>query len=114
MLEQQGGLCAICGQPFVTVGRSLSQRPYRRAMRPTFDHITPRAWGGDDVPTNLRMAHAICNEYRASEEHLYSLQALERGKKTANCVAYLLKDRIRRQREREAKPPLRVTFEPPS
>jgi 5-methylcytosine-specific restriction endonuclease McrA len=32
-----------------------------KKKRPTFDHIRPRAKGGEDEALNLQLAHAECN-----------------------------------------------------
>ncbi|MEM7660619.1 MAG: HNH endonuclease [Pseudomonadota bacterium] len=35
-----------------------------KKLRPSFDHIVPRAAGGSDHEQNLRLAHANCNKKR--------------------------------------------------
>lgn len=51
--------CGICSRP-------VASRTYSHddVMSPTMDHIIPTAEGGTDDPTNLRLAHMICNSYR--------------------------------------------------
>ena len=51
--------CGICRKPVLT-------RVYDRSdlMTPTVDHVIPSADGGSDDPSNLRLAHMICNSRR--------------------------------------------------
>lgn len=50
----------------------LCRRKVRAALRvpspgaPTFDHLIPISDGGDDQPTNLRLAHFRCNSARGN------------------------------------------------
>lgn len=103
--EKQRGLCAICQQPL----RRLSGKDAKRASRATLDHITPIAWGGADTEDNLRLAHAICNEYRGAGENFVFLAVLERAKQSENCVVYLLRDRLQRRRMKEPEWPARLS-----
>ena len=48
-------VCHICGQP---VDKTLSGRD---RMGPTLDHLVPRARGGTNARSNLRLAHLSCN-----------------------------------------------------
>jgi 5-methylcytosine-specific restriction endonuclease McrA len=50
-------LCGICGRPLH--GDPLDP--------PVVDHIIPRAYGGDDDPTNLQPTHRSCNSRKSSQ-----------------------------------------------
>lgn len=52
------GVCGICGRD---IDPSLKM-PHRFSA--TLDHIVPRAHGGADNPSNLRLAHLTCNAAR--------------------------------------------------
>ena len=47
---QQGGRCFLCGG---AVGGKA-----------TYDHLIPQAYGGADVPGNVVLAHARCNQLK--------------------------------------------------
>ena len=67
MWDRQAGLCALCGK---AMPRSRWETPHAsvwKKMRPTFDHIRPRAKGGDDSAGNLQLAHARCNKIKGDE-----------------------------------------------
>lgn len=51
VLEREGSWCHICGKKV-------------QKLEVTFDHIIPVSKGGDDNPTNLRIAHRGCNSRR--------------------------------------------------
>lgn len=38
----------------------------RRSLAPTIDHIVPISEGGDDIKTNVRLAHRRCNSSRGA------------------------------------------------
>jgi len=58
--ERDGWICHICGE-------SVVDRPYRGGnLDPTCDHVIPVAHGGTDYPSNLRLAHNICNSLRGA------------------------------------------------
>jgi 5-methylcytosine-specific restriction endonuclease McrA len=42
--------CHLCGKPFTDPDDP-----------PVLDHVTPRAYGGTDDPSNLKPAHRSCN-----------------------------------------------------
>lgn len=49
------GACQLCGQP---IDRTLAW-PHPLSM--TIDHIHPLALGGTHEPSNVQLAHAVCN-----------------------------------------------------
>lgn len=51
IFERDGWLCGICGEP-VAVGDA------------TLDHIVPISLGGSHEPSNVRLAHSLCNSRR--------------------------------------------------
>jgi 5-methylcytosine-specific restriction endonuclease McrA len=56
LMARDGTDCTICGEP---LDRHIKDE--FSPMYITFDHIVPRAFGGLDLLTNLRLAHATCN-----------------------------------------------------
>ena len=47
-----------------------TMRPWRAAgLKPSVDHITPRAWNGGNSLENLRLMCADCNSQRGSVDH---------------------------------------------
>jgi 5-methylcytosine-specific restriction endonuclease McrA len=50
VLERDGGVCHICGQPGAT----------------TVDHLTPAYLGGGDELENLAAAHVTCNSSKGA------------------------------------------------
>lgn len=61
--ERDGWVCQICTDP---VDPDL---PPNDTWSATLDHITPRSAGGDDSPSNLRLAHRWCNSVRGDLSH---------------------------------------------
>lgn len=57
MVIEQAGVCANCGGP-------LSFEASHPNLRPTFDHVTPRALGGSNHRNRVAM-HGICNARKA-------------------------------------------------
>jgi 5-methylcytosine-specific restriction endonuclease McrA len=57
MVIEQGHVCASCGGPLV-FDKSHPN------LRPTFDHVTPRALGGGNLRNRVAM-HGICNRLKA-------------------------------------------------
>jgi 5-methylcytosine-specific restriction endonuclease McrA len=45
---RDGGLCGICGEPVAP-------------EEVTLDHVVPLARGGPHAPTNVQIAHHLCN-----------------------------------------------------
>lgn len=58
LATRDGPDCGICGQPVDMTLRS----PER--MRPSVDHVHPRAAGGSNDPKNLQLAHLWCNQVK--------------------------------------------------
>ncbi|MBT2519050.1 HNH endonuclease [Streptomyces sp. ISL-90] len=54
-----GGECGIC-RTMIDIDLL---RPHPAAAQ--VDHVSPRAWFGDDVWGNVRVVHAYCNGYRS-------------------------------------------------
>lgn len=50
VIERDGGICHLCGKPGAD----------------TADHVTPKASGGSDDPSNLRAAHRACNSAKGA------------------------------------------------
>jgi 5-methylcytosine-specific restriction endonuclease McrA len=57
----QGGRCALCGEAMPAGRGDVAHATIWKKLRPTFDHIRPRARGGGDAEANLQLAHAECN-----------------------------------------------------
>jgi hypothetical protein len=53
IFERDGWLCGICGEPV-------------RREDATLDHIVPIARGGTHEPSNVRLAHGLCNSRRGA------------------------------------------------
>lgn len=58
--EACGWTCWVCGGDVDRAG------PLTGPWAPTVDHVLPRARGGTNDPTNLRLAHRRCNGARGS------------------------------------------------
>lgn len=64
--QDQEGICALCGKPMPPTRADVAHATLWKKWRPTFDHITPRARGGDDDVANLQLAHATCNKRKGA------------------------------------------------
>lgn len=56
-INEQKGICAICGRPFTDYGDVVP------------DHKGPKGMGGarrDDHPDNIQAAHRLCNSEKGS------------------------------------------------
>ena len=62
LYERDEWRCGICGED---VDRTLMGS--RSPWRPSADHIVPRARGGSNEMSNLRLAHFWCNAVRGDE-----------------------------------------------
>jgi 5-methylcytosine-specific restriction endonuclease McrA len=58
LAERDGPDCGICGEPVDL------DAPTTDPMRPSVDHIWPRARGGTNDPANLQIAHLRCNNHK--------------------------------------------------
>ena len=59
--ERDGWRCHLCG-------RKVPDQPYRAKDRdPTIDHLIPVSFGGDDVRSNVALAHNRCNWERSNQ-----------------------------------------------
>ena len=63
LIERDGGICQICGDPVDTADGWYDQYNIFHVGRnyPTVDHITPLACGGDNTWDNVQLAHQHCN-----------------------------------------------------
>jgi len=61
--ERDGDKCYLCGLPMVHYAADTYETLYTKA---TIDHVISRANGGSDHMDNLKFAHRICNERKAS------------------------------------------------
>lgn len=52
---RDGWRCGICGEPVDP------RAPLNGGADPTIDHIVPISRGGADAPSNVRLAHRLCN-----------------------------------------------------
>jgi len=58
---RQDGRCALCGRAMPAARFDVPHATVWKKKRPTFDHIRPVAKGGRHCPSNLQLAHAVCN-----------------------------------------------------
>lgn len=61
LATRDGTDCGICGKTVDMAARSPD------LMRPSVDHILPRARGGTNDPANLQLAHCLCNSRKSSK-----------------------------------------------
>ena len=92
---QQKGLCLYCQRP-VTVDNA------------TWEHIIPRAWGGQNVNLNIILACHSCNNAKSAIESLISNnfdQELDLGSKAALFILRCMKMNRGRGRSQKVKLP---------
>ena len=77
LMREQNGLCALCGHRIPPLGDTAS--PGNVGFEPTFDHILPRARGGDDALGNLRLVHRCCNHIRGDANGLKRIPPVPRS-----------------------------------
>lgn len=53
--------CGLCKRPVAMTKKAV---PHPRA--PTIDHVIPLSLGGDDIRTNVQLAHFICNSLKGA------------------------------------------------
>ena len=58
--DRDGWKCSLCSKLISRVER----HPHPRSL--TMDHIIPVSVGGDDVPSNVRACHALCNSIKGN------------------------------------------------
>ena len=58
--ERDGWKCKLCGK---RVGKSY---PPNHPRSPVLDHIVPRSIAADDAPSNLQLAHRVCNARKSN------------------------------------------------
>lgn len=63
---EQEGRCALCGEAMPASRAAVAHATLWKRLRPTVDHIRPRAKGGGDERSNLQLAHAACNRRKGS------------------------------------------------
>jgi len=73
LYERDGWTCHLCNEP-VPQDLEWSNEDWQPDY-PTLDHIVPRLHGGTDDPSNLRLAHMLCNTLKGSTS-LYGVQTL--------------------------------------
>lgn len=56
LIKRDGIECKLCGYPVHLKGKG--------DLRPSIDHILPRAAGGSDDADNLQLAHLWCNRFK--------------------------------------------------
>lgn len=66
---RDGNRCHLCGR------RINFNLPSTHRMAWTFDHLVPIALGGDDIPSNIGLAHSCCNKSKGArwcdQPHLF-------------------------------------------
>lgn len=77
LMRKQNGLCDLCGHRLPQASDAL----VHAGFEPTFDHIVPRARGGDDALSNLRLVHHCCNQLRADGDGLQRTPPIARSLK---------------------------------
>lgn len=60
---RDGPYCQLCGCDVDLTAR------HPDPMRPSVDHIIPRARGGSDVAENNQLAHLLCNQIKSDRLH---------------------------------------------
>ena len=74
--RKQNGLCALCGHRIPDF--PVAGDPRYSGFEPTFDHIVPRAHGGEDELHNLRLVHRCCNHIRGDADGLSRIPPISR------------------------------------
>lgn len=77
LMRQQRGLCALCGHRIPEP--SVADYPEYAGVQPTFDHIVPRAHGGQDALHNLRLVHSCCNHIRGDGDVMERVPTMHRS-----------------------------------
>jgi transposase-like protein len=62
LYHRDGWTCHLCNKP-VPQDINYSHDSYN-PLYPSLDHVVPRSHGGTDDPSNLRLAHTLCNSQR--------------------------------------------------
>lgn len=66
LFRKQSGFCWLCGTQ-MRIGDP------RHALTATRDHVIPEALGGTWDPSNIRLAHRVCNLIRGSRVEVICL-----------------------------------------
>ena len=69
LIERDGGICQICGEPVdLTDGWYDEYNNFHVGRNyPTVDHIKPLAHGGDNTWDNVQLAHQHCNSSKCDK-----------------------------------------------
>jgi len=67
---RDGPYCQLCGCDVDMLAR------FPDKMRPSVDHIIPRAWGGSDAAENNGLTHLICNQIKSDRYQSMSSRTL--------------------------------------
>lgn len=71
-LRRDGWVCHLCGGPIPNQYQTVIIDPYSptetrqdtQAVNASLDHVLPRSAGGNDYPSNIKIAHLACNKSR--------------------------------------------------
>jgi 5-methylcytosine-specific restriction endonuclease McrA len=61
VFDANEGCCYLCGHRVAPAGKGS------QLWQPSLDHVVPRARGGRDSLSNLRLTHTLCNRAKAAE-----------------------------------------------
>ncbi|WP_176476895.1 HNH endonuclease [Mesorhizobium sp. WSM4313] len=75
LIEQQGGLCCWCHQPFTATGPKQA----------TLEHLKPKMRNGTNSRENLAAAHLHCNQHRGHQMNMAKLQKEKAAKAVEAC-----------------------------
>lgn len=77
LMLKQKGRCALCGHRFPLPADEFHSSIYE-GYAPTFDHVVPKAHGGGDDLTNLRVVHRTCNYIRGDGDTMKRIPSMPR------------------------------------
>lgn len=61
LIQKHGGICQLCGEAVLASGHEHGPDSA------TIDHVIPLARGGQDVISNMQLAHRRCNNAKGSD-----------------------------------------------